>query len=49
MGSYLIIFPEANIVDPDRAALTQAARSESALLAISVNKICSGCSKESSH
>ena len=33
VGSYLIIFPLANRVDPDRAALKRAVRSGSALFA----------------
>ena len=33
VGSYLIIFPSANRVDPDQAALTRAARSGSARFA----------------
>ena len=32
VGSYLIIFPKANRVDPDQAALTRAALSGPALL-----------------
>ena len=49
VGSYLIIFTWANRVDPDQAALTRAAWSESALFAKMLKGVSKGLKENFDH